>query len=85
MVNELWKESSAAQILLEEGEAKGRVEGRAEEARKIARAVLTRRFGPPAEEVLAAIDAADEATLLEIIENMSSGESLEQVRTRLGV
>lgn len=80
MVNELWQHSSIAQDLKEEG----RVEGRLEEARDLARLALEGRFGTLSPDLLTALQAADEATAREVIQSVTR-ISLEQVRTRLGL
>ncbi len=77
MVNDLWQHSSVAQELKEEG----RVEGRAEAARHMARIALESRFGTLSEDMLAAIQAADEATL----ETLITAKSLEDARAQLGL
>lgn len=79
MIDELWKESSAAQVLLAEGEAKGRTG----EARRMAQVVLERRFGALAPDLLEALNHAQEATLEELV--VESSLPLEQVRVRLGL
>ena len=77
MVNEVWQHSSVAQALKEEG----RDEGRIEEARRMARVSLEKRFGALSDEVLAAIQNADEATL----EDMVGSRTLEEARAHLGL
>ncbi len=77
MVNELWQYSSVAQALKEEG----RDEGRIEEARRMARVSLEKRFGLLSDEVLAAIQNADEATLEEVV----GSRTLEEARMYLGL
>ena len=81
MLDEIWQESSVAQAVREEGREEGRVEGRTEEARRIARLALSRRFGELGQDLLAALDQAQEATLEELV--LESGLTLEQVRARL--
>lgn len=76
MVNELWQHSSVAQGLKEEG----REEERAE-AREIARIALESRFGMLGDDVLAAIQRADEPTLKAVV----ACKTLEDVQTRLGL
>jgi hypothetical protein len=75
MSSDILRESGLVQILLRDE--------RNQQARKMARAALAGRFGSLSEEVLQAISAADEATLTEVVAH--PGESLEQVRQRLGL
>ncbi len=77
MVNDLWKHSSVAQELKEEG----REEGRAEEAREMAQIALEDRFGTLSADVLAALKSADEATLKKLI----TVKSLEAAWALLGL
>ena len=81
MIDELWNASSVAQALREEGREEGRAEGRMAEAREMARVALESRFGPLAEDMLAAIGHADEPTLKAAV----ACKTLEQVRARLGL
>ena len=85
MVEELLKHSSFAQALKEEGREEGREEGltagRIEEARRMAQVGLEKRFGTLSDDVLAAIQAADEATL----ENVVGARTLEEARAHLGL
>ena len=53
-------------------------------ARRMAIAALKLRFDPLPEDVVAAVNAADEATLQDLVEH-ASAETLEQLRKRLGV
>lgn len=76
MIDDLLNESSVADAFIEEGERRM--------ARRMALAALGGRFGPLSEEVIAAIGTADEATLQEIVAQVAT-ETLEQVRTRLGM
>lgn len=65
------KESSTYQFILAEGEAKGRVEGRAEGERALILQLGSKRFGPP--------DAATQATL----DAITTTERLERLAERL--
>lgn len=76
LIDELMKESSLSAIFIEEGERRM--------ARRMAQAALEGRFGKLSEDVLSAIAAADEATLLGIVAHAAT-ETLEQVRARLGL
>ena len=79
MIDEVWKESSAARLLLEEGEAKGREEG----MRESVRVLLEARFGDEASALLPALQTADGPTLRAILAHPD--ESLVQTRERLGM
>jgi predicted transposase YdaD len=78
MINELWKHSSIAQELI----AEGREEGRKEEALRMTRVALERRFGSLDETLLAALEQADIATLEDIA--LDAALTIEQVRARVG-
>lgn len=73
MIEEIWKESSFADAVAEIT--------RKDTTRRIARLALEGRFGPLSDEVLAAIQAAEAATLEEVV----GAQTLEQVRARLGL
>jgi hypothetical protein len=53
-------------------------------ARRMAIAALKLRFDPLPQDVVAAVNAADEATLQELVEH-ASNQSLDQLRARLGL
>ena len=72
MIDELLRESSLAELFIEEGE------------RRMARVALQGRFGALPEDVLAALQRAHEATLQELVAHITT-ETLEQVRERLGL
>jgi hypothetical protein len=72
MIDDLLNESSVADAFIEEGE------------RRMARAALEGRFGPLSEEVLAALQHADEATLQDLVAHVTD-ETMEQVRARLSI
>jgi predicted transposase YdaD len=59
------KESSYAQVLLEEGMARGMAAGQVREARKVVLRLGQARFGPPDEETRSAIEAIDDLGRLE--------------------
>jgi hypothetical protein len=59
---------------------KGQEEGR----RQMVRAALEGRFGTLSEDLLAALNAADEATLRDVVAHIGT-DSLEQARARLGL
>jgi hypothetical protein len=80
MIDELLRESSLAELFIEEGIE----EGERRMARRMAQAALEGRFGKLSAELVAAIAAADEATLLDIVAHAAT-ETLEQVRARLGL
>lgn len=76
MIDDLLEYSSVAQAFVEEGERRM--------ARRMALIALEGRFGPLSDDLRAAIEAADEATLQEIVAHIAT-ESLDQVRARLGL
>ena len=76
MIDDLLKESSVAQAFFEEGELRM--------ARRMALIALEGRFGPLSDDLRAAINAADAATLQEIVARIAT-ETLEQARARLGL
>lgn len=76
MLEDLLKDNSVAQILIEEG-------GR-RVARRMALVALVGRFGPLSEDVSAAVGAADEATLEAVVAHIAS-DTLEEMRARLGL
>ena len=96
MVDELLKESGVLQILaremaaeeVAEAEAKamaqGTAQGMAQGERQMARVALEGRFGTLNDDILAAIEAADEATLRALVGNVAS-DDLQQARARLGL
>ncbi len=59
------EESSVYQDILQKGEAKGRVEGAVEEARKILIRHGSKKFGPPGEQAEARIAALDDVDRLQ--------------------
>ncbi len=61
------KESVTYQAILAEGEAKGKAEGRAEEARRLILRQGTKRFGPPGASVEAAIVGIGSVERLELL------------------
>lgn len=76
MLNDLLRESSIAEMFIEEGELRG--------ARRMAQIALQGRFGALSEDLLTALGHADEATLQDLVAHVVT-DSLEQVRTRLGL
>lgn len=88
MLDEIIEESSVAQWLIErgrkEGSAKAREEGREEGRRQMVQAALEGRFGSLPEDMLAALNAADEAILRDVIAHIGN-DTLEQARSRLGL
>jgi hypothetical protein len=72
MIDDLLKDDSVAQILIEEGE------------RRMAQVALEGRFGTVSEDLLTALRTADEATLRALVSHVAT-DSLEQVRARLGL
>ncbi len=76
MIDELLRESGIIQEFIEQG----RLEGE----RDFALVALEGRFGPLSEDVRAAVAAADEAVLRELVARLTT-DSLEQLRARLGL
>lgn len=76
MLGEIFEESSVAQWLMEKGQEEGR--------RQMVRAALEGRFGTLSEDLLAALNAADEAALRDVVAHIGT-DSLEQARSRLGL
>lgn len=76
LINELWKHSSTAQEFIEEA--------RREAHREDARLALEGRFGTLGDDLIQAINQADESTLRDVLRHAYS-ESLEQIRARLGL
>jgi len=58
-------ESSYYHLLVEEGMKKGKIEGKIEEAQRLILRLGESRFGPPEEEVRAAIEAIQDVDRLE--------------------
>jgi hypothetical protein len=84
MLSDLLRESSVAEWLRAEGEAKGKAEGKAEGMRQMTQVALEGWFGPLTADVLAALQTADEAALREAVAHVAS-DSQEQMRARLGL
>lgn len=80
MIEELLRESSAAEYFRREGREEGQREG----ARAMALEALEGRFGALPEDAVAAVQRADEATLRAIMRHLAT-ESWAQVRERLGL
>lgn len=88
MIEDLWEESSlkdALRILAEErAEARGEAKGEARGIRESIEMVLASRFGPPGEDVVAALAGADLPTLKALGEHVAT-DSLAGIRQRLGL
>lgn len=76
MLQDIIRESSFAQDLIEEGQH--------EMAREMARLALQGRYGPLADELVAAVNAADDATLRALVEHLTT-DAMSDVRARLGL
>lgn len=76
MLDELLRESSFYDVVYEEGKAEGVLEG--------LRAVLESRFGVLPTDMLAALAALDQPTLMELLRHAAS-DTLEQLRGRVGL
>ncbi|MGH2516843.1 MAG: hypothetical protein ACRDHP_14410 [Ktedonobacterales bacterium] len=83
-MEDIFLESSLGQYLIQQGREEGREEGQRQMARGMAQVALEGRFGPLNADVLAAVNAADEAVLRDIVAHIGT-DSMEQVRKRLGV
>jgi hypothetical protein len=88
MVDELLKESGVLELLAQEmaveAAAEAEIKGKLEGERQMARVALEGRFGTLGGDILAAIEAADEATLRVLVGNVTS-DDLQQARARLGL
>lgn len=80
MLDDLLKESSVAEAFIEEGIE----EGERRMARRMIRIVLEGCFGQLSDDLLTALNAADEA-VLEQIGTHAGTDTLEQIRARLGL
>src|SRR5690348_14545938 len=76
MIDELLRESGIIQEFIEQGRTEGE--------REMALVALEGRFGPLSENVRAAVAAANEAALRELMAHLTTA-SLEQVRARLNL
>lgn len=87
MIGDLIQETGWADLWRREGREQGREEGREqgslEGQRRMVRLVLEARFGALNDEVMAAVNRADEA-VLEAVVRHSATDTWEQVRSRLG-
>ena len=84
VIDDLIKESGLADEWRAQGMAQGMAEGEQRMARGMARAAIEGRFGALSDDLATAVQAADEATLLDLVGHIST-ETLEQVRARLGL
>ncbi|HZC76805.1 MAG TPA: hypothetical protein VE258_03610 [Ktedonobacterales bacterium] len=84
MLQDIIRESSFAQDLIEEGKVEGKAEGQHEMVREMARLALQGRYGPLADELVAAVNAADDATLRALVEHLTT-DAMSDVRARLGL
>lgn len=73
MIEEIWEESSYSEAVQSHASKKT--------ARRMARVGLEKRFGPLSDDVLAAIQNADEATLEDVV----GAQTLEEARAHLGL
>jgi phage-related tail protein len=76
MIDDLLRESSIAQLFMEQDREEGE--------RQMARLALEGRFGALGEDVLAALGSAGEAALRDLVAHVST-DTLEQARGRLGL
>jgi hypothetical protein len=88
MLDDILRESSFADALREylhdQWKEEGVEQGRMEATRQAARVALEGRFGALSADLLAALNAANEQVLMEIIASVTT-ETLQQVRQRLGL
>lgn len=88
MISDLIQETGWAQawkeIWNEEGREQGRNEGKLEGERRMTRLALEGRFGHLDENILAALNTADETVLQTVVLNCTT-DTVEQVRIRLGL
>jgi hypothetical protein len=84
MLEDLLKDNSVAQILIERGIEQGIERGIEEGERRMAQVSLEGRFGPLSDDMRAALRTADEAILHDLAAHIAS-DTLEQVRARLGL
>ena len=90
MGEEILKESTYVEVLMEKWgpeilakrEAEAEAKGMREMAHRMARRAWESKFGALSADVLAALDAADQETLEDIVAHISA-DTLEQVRGRL--
>ena len=76
MLQDIIRESTFAQDLIEEGKVEGQ--------REMARLALQGRYGPLADELVAAVNAADDATLRALVEHLTT-DAMSDVQARLGL
>ncbi len=84
MVDELWEASSMGREYYEALKAEGRAERASAGMRKMARVALEGKFGTFPEDMLAALEIADEAALVTVVGHIAS-DTLEEPRARLGL
>ncbi len=92
MGEEILKESTYIQALIEkwepiilaQKEAEGKAEGEREMAHRMAKRALESKFGMLSADMLAALEAANQETLEDLVAHISS-DTLEQARSRLGL
>lgn len=76
MIENLWEQSSLKEALAMRAQERAMA--------RMARLVLQSRFEPLTDDIVNALDSADEATL-ETIGEHATADTLEQVRVRLGL
>lgn len=86
MIEDLLRESSfvdvVADLLRPEIKAEGRAEGMREMAHRMVQRALESKFGALSDDLLAALNTADQETLEDIVSHISA-DTLEQARARL--
>jgi len=77
MIENLWEQSSLGaaleQLAEERGEARGVEIGQTQTMRDMARVALEGRFGALSDDMLAAIESADTATLTAVVSHVGQG------------
>ena len=76
VIDEIIRQSALAEEFIAEGERRGE--------RRLAQAALEARFGPLSEDMVAALQKADEATLIQLVSQLAT-LTLEQARALLGL
>jgi hypothetical protein len=84
VLEELLKDNGVVQDLVAEGERRGLAEGERRGEQEMVRVMLQGRFGPLSDDVLAALRAADAATLRALAAHVAT-DTIDQMRARLGL
>ncbi len=84
MIEDLWKESSLGQALLDLAEERAREQGKADGLRQATEVALEGRFGSLDADLRAALSTADQDTLLDLVAHVAT-ITLPHTRARLGL